>query len=136
MTRAILAVRSVAGIVAGLVVVAMLGAMARAVVFHGPVPGAIPLPLALLLLLMYGLAAIAGGYVGAAAAGRRPVAHGFAVGVGYLVAVQLAPSLAARLNPGVGIQPLWLTGAAMGMALLGAILGGSARAQRTRAPAG
>jgi len=131
-------VRSVVGIVFGVLIVTLLGTMANAVVFHGAAAGPMPAPLELLLLLMHGLAAIAGGYMGAAVARRRPATHGLAVGVLYLLAVQLAPQMTVRLIPALVARPLWLTAVGMLVALAGAVVGGTARgqAERERASAG
>ncbi len=121
-----------AGVVFGVLVIALLGAMASAVVFHGTAGGTMPAPLAFMLLLMHALAAVAGGYLGAAIARRRPAAHGLAVGVLYLLAAQVAPGLPAHLMPAPVVRPLWLTAAGMAAGLAGAVLGGVARAQAER----
>lgn len=125
-------VRSVVGIAFGVLIVALLGTMASAVVFHGATAGPMPAPLEVMILLMHALAALAGGYLGAAIARRRPAAHGLAVGVLYLLAIQLAPSLPVRLIPSPAARPLWLTAAGIVVGLAGAVLGGLARGQAER----
>jgi hypothetical protein len=122
-------VRSVVGIVFGVLVIAALVAMANAVVFHGTAGGSMPAPLEFMLLLMHALAAIAGGYLGAAIARRRPGTHGLAVGVLYLLAVQFAPTIPARLIPTFAVRPLWLTALGIAVGLVGAVVGGIARGQ-------
>ena len=122
-------VRSVVAIVIGVLVVVLLGTMANAVVLHGAANGPMPVPLEAMVVIMHALAAFAGGYVGAAIAHRRPATHGLAVGVLYLLATQFAPSLPVPLIPWPAASPLWLTAVGMGAALLGAVLGGTARGQ-------
>jgi len=124
--------RSVVGIAFGVLVIALLGVMANAVVFHGATTGPMPAPLQVLVLLMHALAALAGGYLGAAIARRRPATHGLAVGVLYLLAVQFAPSLPVRLFPPPAARPLWLTAVGIVVGLAGAVLGGLARGQAER----
>lgn len=125
-------VRSLLGIACGVLVIALLGTMANAVVFHGAATGPMPLPVEALLLLMHLLAAVAGGYLGVAVARRRPATHGFAIGVAYLLAVQIRPDLAGHMTPGAVVQPLWMTGVGMAVALAGAAIGGAARGQAVR----
>ena len=126
-------IRSVVGIALGVLVVALLGTMASAVVFHGATTGPMPAPLEVMVLLMHALAAFAGGYLGAAVARRRPATHGLAVGVLYLLAIQIAPSFPVRPIPASTGRPLWLTAAGMLVGLVGAVLGGVARGQADRA---
>ena len=126
-------VRSVAGIVVGCTAVFALGTMAGAVVFHGTPPQAIPgAPLATMLLVMNGLAAIAGGYLAAAVARRRPRTHGLAVGVVYVLVVQLAPPALAPFTHLTAGPPLWFTAVATAIVIAGATLGGAARHQIAR----
>jgi hypothetical protein len=126
-------VRSAVGVVLGVGVIALLGAMANAVVFHGGASGPTPALLDFMSLLMHALAAIAGGYTGAAVARRRPAAHGLAVGVLTLLAAQLAP-VPLSITPGPGsTQPLWMTAGVMALTLIGSVLGGAARAEKIRA---
>jgi hypothetical protein len=126
-------VRSALGIACGGGVVAALSTMANAVVFHGAPVAGVPMTLALLLVLMHGLAAIAGGYLAAAIARRRPAAHGFAVGVLYLLAVQFAPATLALVSGAPLSEPIWAATAAMGVTLVGAAAGGGAWGQRVKA---
>ncbi len=126
-------IRSVLGIAFGVLVIALLGTMANAVVFHGAAAGPMPAPLEAMVLLMHALAALAGGYLGAAIARRRPATHGFAIGVLYLLAVQISPSLPASVFPVPAALPLWLTAMGMVAGLAGAVLGGLARGQAQRA---
>ncbi len=122
--------RSVAGILGGCIAVFALNIMANAVVLHGgPAPTFPPLPLTVMLLLMHALAGIAGGYLAGTVAGRRPGAHGFAVGVLFLLVVQVAwAPLHATAHP-VGAQPLWFTAVILGLVVVGATLGGAARGE-------
>ncbi len=122
--------RTGAGLAAGCALVFALSAMANAVVFHGGAPQRLSVvPIAALLLVMIALAAIAGGYVAAAIARRRPRTHGLAVGVCCVLVVQLSPPWLAGLAMPAAGQPLWFTAAAMAIVLGGAALGASARAQ-------
>jgi hypothetical protein len=122
--------RSVAGIVGGCFAVLALSAMANAVVLHGgPAPALPPFPLAAMLLLMHGLAGIAGGYLAGLLAGRRPKAHGLAVGLLYLLAVQLASSRVRAVAHPVAGQPLWFTATLLVVMVVGTTLGGAARGQ-------
>ena len=123
-------VRSVVGIVVGCAAVFALGTMAGAVVFHGTPPQGIPgATLATMLLVMDGLAAIAGGYLAAAIARRRPRTHGLAVGVVYVLVVQLAPAALAPFTHPTAGPPLWFTAAATAIVIVGATIGGAARHQ-------
>ncbi len=125
--------RSVVAIAFGVLVIALLGVMASAVVFHGATTGPMPAPLEGLVLLMHALAALAGGYLGAAIARRRPATHGLAIGVLYLLAVQIAPSIPmGRLFPPPAEGPLWFTAVGIAAGLAGAVLGGLARGQAER----
>ena len=122
--------RSVGGVVGGCFAVLALSAMANAVVLHGgPAPALPPFPLAVMLLLMHGLAGIAGGYLAGLAAARRPMAHGLAVGVLYLMAVQFAPGRVRAVAHPVAGQPLWFTATLLIVMLVGTTLGGAARGQ-------
>ncbi len=122
--------RSITGIVAGCGVVFVLNTMANGVVLHGgPTPVIPPFPLTMMLLLMHGLAGVAGGYLAARVARGRPATHGLAVGVLYLIAVQSSwPPLHAAAHP-VSAQPLWFTLAILAVAVVGATLGGGARGE-------
>jgi hypothetical protein len=122
-------VRSVVAIVLGGAAITALTAMANAVVFHGSTAAHMPPMLLAILLVMRGLAAIAGGYVSAAIARRRPVAHGLAAGVLYVFAMQLAPGTLALLSGASTPQALGTAATAIGITLVGAGLGGGARAQ-------
>ncbi|HVA57894.1 MAG: DUF3792 family protein [Gemmatimonadaceae bacterium] len=126
-------VRTVTGIAVGCALAFVLSAMADAVVFHGGPPEALPvLPLAAFLLVMNGLAAIAGGYTAAALARRRPRTHGLAVGISYVLLMQLAPPSLTNLAFPAAAQPLWFTAASMAIVLAGAALGGAARDESGR----
>ncbi len=126
-------VRTVAGIAVGCAVVFALSAMANAVVFHGGVPTGLPaLPLAVLLFVMNGLAATAGGYTAATIARQRPRTHGLAVGVSYVLIVQLAPPWLTNVAVPAGAHPLWFMAAGMAIVLAGTTLGAAAREQRVR----
>jgi hypothetical protein len=129
-------VRSVLAFVLGCAGMTALSAMANAVIFHGGAGGQMPAVLAALLLVMRGLAAIAGGYTAAAIARRRPASHGLAAGVLYVLASQLAPATMGRLSGAPAAQSLGMAAAAIAVTLLGATLGGSARGQvfRGKAP--
>jgi hypothetical protein len=121
--------RSVVAFVLGCAVMTALTAMANAVVFHGGGSVHMPPMLTGILLVMRGLAAIAGGYFAATIARRRPVAHGLAAGVLYVFAVQFAPRALALLSGASGPQSLEAAAAAIGVTLVGAALGGAARGQ-------
>jgi hypothetical protein len=126
--------RSVTGIAVGYGTVFVLGTMANSVVLHGgPSPSLPPAPLIVMLLLMHGLAGIAGGYLAAFIAGHRPASHGLAVGVLYLIAEQVASGGLREAAHPVGVQPLWFSAAILGVVVLGATLGGGARGEVVRA---
>lgn len=126
--------RSVTGIVLGCSVVFVLNTMANGVVLHGgPAPVIPPPPLTAMLLLMHGLAGVAGGYLAALVAGRRPATHGLAVGVLYLIAAQLASGpLHSAVHP-VAAQPVWFSVAMLAVAAVGSALGGGSRGEIVRA---
>ncbi len=127
-------IRSLVAIVLGGVVIAALGTMAGAVVVHRLPPRGAPAILLFMTLLMRTLAAVAGGYVAGSVARRRPAAHGLAAGVLYLLAIQLlapTPWLATRVTAD---QPLWFAAASLGLALVGAAVGGAAQGQNVGAP--
>lgn len=125
--------RSLLALVTGVIVVYALAVMANAVVFHGASQEATPaVPLQVLLLGMGALAAIVGGYAAGAIAGRRPLAHGLALGL-LLAAIRVA--MLARDRPGMGSasESRWFTIAVMVGAFIGGTLGGVMRAQRAHA---
>ena len=121
--------RSGVAFVFGCAAMVALSAMANAVVFHGGAGSHMPPVLTGMLLVMRGLAAIAGGYLAAAIARRRPSAHGLAAGVLYVFAAQFAPRTMAALSGAPASQPLGAAAAAIAVTLIGAILGGAARGQ-------
>ena len=125
-------VRSATAFLLGGLTILALVAMGNAVVFHGPAYGRTPVPIAVLLLLMQGLAAIAGGYVAAWIARRRPAAHGLGAAMLYLISLQFAPAALAVLTHLPASRPLWVACTAIGLTLLGGVLGGVVRHAKTR----
>ncbi|MDE3217074.1 MAG: hypothetical protein KGO03_11770, partial [Gemmatimonadota bacterium] len=122
--------RSVAGILAGCILVFLLSLMANAVVLHGgPAPTLPPLLLTAMLLLMHALAGTAGGYLAGLVAGRRPGTHGFAVGVLFLLVVQVAAGPLRTAAHPVGAQPFWFRALLLGLVVVGTTLGGAARGE-------
>lgn len=119
--------RSATAFLIGGVTIMVLVAMANAVVFHGAVPGHTPVSLTLLLLLMQGLAAVVGGYAAARIARGHPVAHGLGAGVLYLIALQFTPGSMAVFTQSLASRALWVACTALGLTLVGSVLGGAVR---------
>ena len=124
-------VRSATAFLIGAFTILALVTMGNTVVFHGGTAGQTPVPISVLLLLMQWMAAIAGGYVAAWIARHRPTAHGLGAAVLYLISLQFAPAALAVLTHLPASRPLWVAGTAVGLTLLGGVLGGAVRRSKT-----